>query len=298
MVVAGVTIATAGMGTVACAFLAGAAGGFTGGFAGTLLNKGSLSDAIFNGVKGACIGAATGLATAGVLGAVCYGLNNLYLNTWHGAGTATDVSWSITTKAMFEGAGSRTLASLLPSFGSALGEGGGIGLLSGLSGGGVGSAIGISNNGWTKTPAGYRPTPGEQQMYYLDRQGKSIPSFRAENLRKNQSSYFEKSFVKQMTRNKGGAYTIAGNIEMPKDAQNTIAHFKGQLFDNSYAFISSEGQDLYFGEFFGNLTFPAQVSIPGKGLYYHSSGNLDPNQFRNNEGLNGGLGFYLTFYKN
>jgi len=125
----------------------GAAGGFTGGFAGTLLNKGSLGDAIFNGVKGACIGAATGLATAGVLGAVSYGLNNLYLNTWHGAGTVTDVSWSITTKAMFEGAGSRTLASLLPSFGSALGEGGGIGLLSGLSGGGVGSAIGINGAG-------------------------------------------------------------------------------------------------------------------------------------------------------
>jgi len=165
----------------------GAAGGFTGGFAGTLLNKGSLGDAIFNGVKGACIGAATGLATAGVLGAVSYGLNNLYLNTWHGAGTVTDVSWSITTKAMFEGAGSRTLASLLPSFGSALGEGGGIGLLSGLSGGGVGSAIGINaaaSGGGTFIQGGQVPggaSPGSTGNVYFTgnptlTMGKQLPN--------------------------------------------------------------------------------------------------------------------------
>jgi len=73
-----VGIATAGIGNVVIAgFMSGACAGFAGGFAGTALNGGTLDQCMFSACLGGWAGGATGVATAGLMAGIGYGVNSL-----------------------------------------------------------------------------------------------------------------------------------------------------------------------------------------------------------------------------
>ena len=81
VVVAAVTVATAGMGTIAAGAIIGAAGGFTSGALGTALNGGSLGQVLGSGLINAGIGAIGGVVGGAAAGWATKSVGNFAINS-------------------------------------------------------------------------------------------------------------------------------------------------------------------------------------------------------------------------
>lgn len=104
-----------------------------------------------------------------------------------------------------------------------------------------------SNDGWTKVPGGYIPTKGEEQLYYVDKSGRLIPSWRAENLPESDFNLFFRHTIKP---DGIGPYVLGNQINFSEPVNNinaaTIAFYQVQDMDDNLSFnMWSENNLMY-----------------------------------------------------
>jgi hypothetical protein len=131
-----------------------------------------------------------------------------------------------------------------------------------------------SKNGWTKVPGGYITTPGEKQLYYIDKTGRAIPSFRAENLIEKYPSL--STFWIYVSPSSTGDFYMTDNILFGAFATQIIIVFNlggnGCMYSSTNLHMQIDGNSVF--DYNGDGIWPGNIMPQlGSSLSWQCWGN-------------------------